>query len=91
MGALIGLAPLAIAALVCLGMMVFMMRGTHGGRGDGAGHSCHGSPADADRSGTPDHASAARLQAMEEQVADLRLELAERNAAKLGLGRQGRS
>ena len=89
--ALIGSGPLAIVALVCLVMMVFMMRGMHGGHGGQSGRSCHTTPADEDRRNAPDDATAAKLQAMETQLAALRHEVAERNAAKLGLGRQGRS
>ncbi len=90
MEALIELAPLAIAALVCLVMMVFMMRGMHGGHAGQTGRTCHATPADRNRSSAPDDA-AARLESMEKQLAALRHEVAERNAAKLGLGRHGRS
>lgn len=88
MEALVGSAPLAVGALVCLVMMVFMMRGMHGGQ---SGRSCHTMPADEDRQTAPDDAAAAKLHEMEKEVAVLRREVAERNAAKLGLGRQGRS
>ncbi len=97
MESLIGLLPFAIIALVCPLMMIFMMRGMHGGHGEQGGHVGHGAPDGAGQSDVsggdpraPDDATDARLQAMEEQVTALRRELAERDAEKLGLGRDGR-
>jgi hypothetical protein len=90
MESLIGLLPFAIIALACPLMMIFMMRGMHGGHGEQGGHVGHGAPDAAGQPDAPDDATAARLQAMEEQVTALRRELAERDAEKLGVGRDGR-
>ena len=68
MEGLIGLLPFAIFALACPLMMIFMMRGMHGGHGDQRGRSCHTTPADVDERSAPDGATA-RLEAMEKQIA----------------------
>lgn len=91
MEGLIGLLPFGIIALACPLMMIFMMRGMHGGgHGQQSGHGDHAAPDAAGQRTAPDDTTAARLQAMEEQVTALRRELAERDAEKLGVGRDGR-
>ena len=37
MDSLIGVVPIALVVLICPLMMIFMMRGMHGGHGDSAG------------------------------------------------------
>ena len=88
MESLIGLLPFALIAVVCPLMMIFMMRGMHGG------HSEHERQRDASNAGTEpavtDDAGSARLQAMEEEVTALRRELAAAlSPDKVGTGRNG--
>jgi hypothetical protein len=87
MGSLIGLLPFAIIALACPLMMIFMMRGMHGGHSE---HERQRGASNADTEPAVTDGASARLQAMEEEVRALRREVAERDAEKLGVGRDGR-
>jgi hypothetical protein len=90
MESLIGLLPFALIAVVCPLMMIFMMRGMHGG------HNEHERQRGASNAGTEpavtDGATSARLQAMEEEMTALRRELAAaRSPERVGTGRDGRT
>lgn len=54
---LIGALPIALFVLICPLMMIFMMRGMHGGHGDSAGSH---------------HSSDDRIAELEQQVRELR-------------------
>jgi uncharacterized membrane protein len=71
MEGLLGLLPFAVVALLCPLMMIFMMRGMHGG------HDEHAERAEQSRApSADDERAAARLQAMEEEMTELRREIA---------------
>jgi len=57
---LIGVVPIALVVLICPLMMIFMMRGMHGGHADSAAR--HDAPADD------------RIAELEQQVSELRSE-----------------
>ena len=62
---LIGVIPAALVVLICPLMMIFMMRGMHGGHGDSAAH---------------DPSADDRIAELEQQVRELRGEKREKAA-----------
>ena len=67
MDSLIGVAPIALVVLMCPLMMIFMMRGMHGGHGDSARQ----------HKDSPDE----RIAELEQQVSELRGEQDRKRAA----------
>lgn len=84
MESLIGLLPFAIVAVACPLLMILMMRGMHGGHGEHADHAAHGAPE------AGDEQTAERLRAMEEEITELRRELAAaKGVEQAGISRNG--
>ncbi len=83
MESLIGVLPIALVALACPLLMLVLMRGMHGGH---SGHGSHEAPRpqasghSADGRNAGDTATAEKLQAMEQEIAALRREVATKQA-----------